>query len=299
MSASLTSAAPPKQRALLQLILGICCLAASPLLVRLSAVGPVSSAFYRLLLAQPILFLLLYSRLAQAPIKTPARSHIWSWLAGMALGLNLALWNVSLAMISVANATLIDNLAPVFIALFVWLIFGERPSIKLAAGMVLALCGASLLALGEPGGAQNGDQVAGHMIALTGAAFYAAYFLLLKQALATSGFEQVMMQSTLAATVTLIPLMLLSGENWWPQGWMAWGILAMMALLVHCAGQGLVGKGFATLPASSASLLLLLQPVLSAVFAWLMFEEHLTLLQLVGAAAVLTGIYWASSQNQH
>ena len=247
---------PAQRRALVQLTLGVCCLAASPLLVRLSHVGPIASAFYRLLLAQPVLLLLMYGRLGTVSVRAPeaGRHHrVWAWLAGACLGLNLALWNQSLTMISVANATLIDNLAPVFIALFAWFAFGERPGARLGAGMLLAIGGASLLALGE----------------------------------------RVMLQSSLAATLTLAPLMLISGEHWWPQGWMAWGILLMMALCVHCAGQGLVGKGFAALPASSASLLLLLQPVISAALAWLMFGEALGALQLAGASAVLAGLYWA------
>ncbi|TIC82085.1 DMT family transporter [Crenobacter intestini] len=287
---------PAQRRALVQLTLGVCCLAASPLLVRLSHVGPIASAFYRLLLAQPVLLLLMYGRLAGVPVRTPeaGRHHrVWAWVAGACLGLNLALWNQSLTMISVANATLIDNLAPVFIALFAWFAFGERPGARLSAGMLLAVGGASLLALGESAGAGSGAVFEGHLIALAGAVFYAAYFLALKPAMAGGRFETVMLESSLAATLTLAPLMLISGEHWWPQGWMAWGILLMMALCVHCAGQGLVGKGFAALPASSASLLLLLQPVISAALAWLMFGEALGALQLAGASAVLAGLYWA------
>ena len=69
-----------------------------------------------------------------------------------------------------------------------------------------------------------------------------------------------------------------------------------MALLVHCAGQGLVGKGFAKLPAATASLLLLMQPVVSALLAWGIFSESLGVLQIAGAGVVLAGIYWGGKK---
>jgi drug/metabolite transporter (DMT)-like permease len=297
--ASLSISAPPS-RALLQLTIGIFCLAFSPVLVRIADVGPVAAAFYRLLLAQPVLVLLLLPRVHSGEaLDCSWCGRLWAWLSGVFLALNLVLWNQSLTLISIANASLVDSLAPLFITLFAWLVMGERPSHKLAIGMVLAVLGTVLLIVGEGGGlasVHNSRLLTGHMVALVGALLYAAYFLALQQALRRGAFPRIMLASGLAATVTLVPLMLLSTKAFWPHGWMAWATLAGMALLVHCAGQGLVGKGFAKLPASTASLLLLMQPVVSALLAWGIFSESLGALQILGAGTVLAGIYWGGKK---
>ncbi|MBV8046071.1 MAG: DMT family transporter [Paludibacterium sp.] len=287
-------------RALLQLSAGIICLAFSPVLVRLADVGPVAAAFYRLLLAQPILVLLLIPRFKSGEsLACSWCARWWAWLSGVFLGLNLVLWNQSLSMISIANASLVDSLAPLFITLFAWWGMGERPSRQLALGMVLAVVGTFLLILGEGGGfagIHDSRLVAGHLVALFGALLYAAYFLALKQALRRGAFPRVMLASCMAATVTLVPLLLWRGGALLPHGWMAWSMLGAMALLVHCAGQGLVGKGFDRLPAATASLMLLAQPVVSALLAWGLFSEALGMLQIAGAGTVLAGVYWGGKK---
>jgi drug/metabolite transporter (DMT)-like permease len=286
--------------ALLQLSLGICCLAFSPILVRIADVGPVAAAFYRLLFAQPVLMLLLIPRVRSGQsLDCSWCARGWAWLSGIFLALNLVLWNQSLGLISVANASLVDSLAPLFITLFAWLVMGERPSFKLGVGMGLALLGTVLLLVGEGGGLasiHNSRLLTGHMVALLGAVLYAAYFLALQQALRRGAFPRVMLASCMAATVTLIPLMSLAGGAVWPQGVAGWLALAALALLVHCAGQGLVGKGFARMPAATASLLLLLQPVVSAALAWGLFSEALGALQIAGAGTVLAGVYWGGKK---
>jgi len=297
MSSLSVSAVP--RRAFLQLSMGICCLAFSPVLVRIADVGPVTAAFYRLLLAQPVLLLLLLPKIRHGEsLACSWCGRFWAALSGIFLALNLVLWNRSLSMISVANASLIDSLAPLFITLFAWLVMGERPSNKLALGMMLAVLGTGLLVVGEAGlsGLHSSRVLDGHMIALLGALLYAAYFLALQQAMRRGAFSRVMLDSGIAATLTLVPLMFFSAGAMWPHGWMAWLTLGGMALLVHCAGQGLVGKGFASLPAATASLLLLMQPVVSAILAWGIFDESLGALQIAGAGTVLAGIYWGGKK---
>ncbi|BEV73234.1 MULTISPECIES: DMT family transporter [unclassified Paludibacterium] len=291
----------PSSRALFQLVVGIFCLAFSPILVRLTDVGPVAAAFFRLLLAQPVLLLLLIPRITSGEsLDCPWCARWWAWLSGVFLALNLVLWNQSLTMISIANASLVDSLAPLFITLFAWWGMGERPSRQLGVGMLLAVIGTVLLILGEGGGLsglQDRHLLAGHLVALLGALLYAAYFLALKQALRRGAFPRVMLASCMAATATLIPLMLWRGGSWWPHGWVAWSVLGAMALLVHCAGQGLVGKGFDRLPAATASLMLLTQPVVSAILAWGLFSEALGVLQIAGAGTVLAGVWWGGKKS--
>ena len=61
----------------------------------------------------------------------------------------------------------------------------------------------------------------------------------------------------------------------------------------HAAGQGLIAYALAHLPAAFSSVGLLLQPVVAALFAWLLLAEPLAALQVAGGLIVLAGIYLA------
>ena len=75
-----------------------------------------------------------------------------------------------------------------------------------------------------------------------------------------------------------------------PSGW--WPLLAL-ALIVHVGGQGGVAYGLGHTPAALATLIILIQPVVSALVGWILFGEAFTPLQWAGAAFVLIGVYAA------
>ena len=97
--------------------------------------------------------------------------------------------------------------------------------------------------------------------------------------------------STLAAAICLLPLAIVLHESLLATTRQGWSILIALALITHVAGQGLVAFAFKALPAATSSAVLLLQPVVAALFAWLLFGEALAPSQIVGGAIVLAGVY--------
>jgi len=70
---------------------------------------------------------------------------------------------------------------------------------------------------------------------------------------------------------------------------------AWPAWISHAAGQGLIAYALAQLPAAFTSVGLLLQPVIAALFAWLLLAEPLSALQVAGGAIVLTASCWPAA----
>jgi drug/metabolite transporter (DMT)-like permease len=66
-----------------------------------------------------------------------------------------------------------------------------------------------------------------------------------------------------------------------------------LAVVAHLIGQGLIVAGVGRTPAALAGVLLLIQPVAAALMAWPLFGEMLSLVQIVGAALVLVGVWLA------
>lgn len=283
--------AAPTTRALPALILGATLIGLAPIFVREAEVGPTAVAFWRLALAAPVLALWLW-RTPRASAVQSARLRPglpWGlWLGGAFFAGDLAVWHHSLHWTSVANSTLLTNLAPVWVTLIAWLVFHERISRIFVAGLVLTLAGAIVLMADSI--RISARTLAGDGLAIVTSLFYAGYLLVLSRSRAHRTTAAVMFWTTSAAALCTLPIVLALGEPLWPASARDWLLLAGLALLSHVGGQGLIAYGFAHLPASFSSVSLLVQPVAAALFAWLLLSEPFGAQQAAGGAIVLAGI---------
>jgi drug/metabolite transporter (DMT)-like permease len=255
--------------------------------VRWIDVGYTAAAFWRMALALPFLGLA-WAGLGGRTPKPGASSLKWLWLAGVFFAADLAVWHQSIRFTSVANATLLANLAPVLVAVgAVWL-FKERVGGRFIGGLVLALSGSGLLVASSF--TISMQTVLGDALGVTTALFYAAYQLTVSHQRRAASTLELMWWSTLACCVVLLPVTLLAGESLWPQSARGWAVLLGLALVSQVAGQGLIAWSMAHLPASFSSVTLLVQPVTAAVLAWVLLAEPFGALQALGGAVVLAGI---------
>jgi len=123
------------------------------------------------------------------------------------------------------------------------------------------------------------------------AMFYAWYLLSVK-GLRDRGAAtlQLMAVTTTLTAMILLPVALASGEALLPATATGWLKLLGLAWISHAAGQGLIAYALAHLPAGFSSVGLLFQPLMAALFAWVLLGESLSVLQAVGGLVVLAGI---------
>jgi len=273
------------------LLLGATCIALSPIFVRVSEAGPTATAFWRVALAVPVLWVLYF-------LKTKARSQRYSgkWpllmAAGFAFAGDLGFWHTSIQLTSVANSTLLANLASIFVTLAAWMFLKQKPTRLFLAGLAAALLGVGLLV--HTSLAVSSTGLAGDALGVVTAMFYAGYILAVK-GLRDRG-ETTLHLMAVTSTITallLFPVALASGEPMLPLSAFGWWVLIGLALISHAAGQGLIAYALAHLPAAFSSVSLLFQPVMAALFAWLLLYEGLVPLQIAGGIVVLFGIYLA------
>lgn len=270
--------------ALVALFLGAICIALSPIFVRLSEAGPIPTAFWRVALAVPVLWL--FFRL---PLRGPKLLFL---AAGIAFAGDLVFWHKSIQFTSVANSTLLANLASIFVTLAAWVLWRERPRPLFLVALALALGGVALLVHSSLDFSRTA--LLGDALGVVTAMFYAWYILAVKglrdRAAATL---QVMAVTTTLTAIILFPIALASGEQMLPSSAYGWLILLGLALITHAAGQGLIAYALAHLPAVFSSVGLLLQPVVAALFAWILLSEPLMALQIAGGLVVLAAIWLA------
>jgi len=273
------------------LLLGATCIALSPIFVRLSEAGPIPTAFWRVALAVPALWMVYLLK-----EKTRSRRYSGKWplliAAGVAFAGDLGFWHKSIQFTSVANSTLLANLASIFVTLAVWIFLRQRPTGVFLAGLAAALAGVALLVKTSLEFSATG--LLGDALGVVTAMFYAGYILSVKglRDRGETTLHLMAVTSTITAII-LFPVALASGEPMLPTTATGWWILLGLALISHAAGQGLIAYALAHLPAAFSSVSLLFQPVMAAVFAWVLLSEALVPLQIAGACVVLAGIYLA------
>jgi len=273
------------------LLAGATFIALSPIFVRVSEAGPTATAFWRVALAVPALWILYWLKPAAR-----ARRYSGKWplllAAGLAFAGDLGFWHTSIKLTSVANSTLLANLASIFVTLAAWIFLRQRPTRVFLTGLGAALVGVTLLVHTSLEFSPTG--LAGDALGVVTAMFYAAYILAVK-GLRDRG-ETTLHLMAVTSTVTavlLLPVALATGERMLPAGASGWWILLGLALVSHAAGQGLIAYALAHLPAAFSSVSLLFQPVMAAAFAWVLLAEPLAALQMAGGLIVLLGIYLA------
>ncbi len=258
----------------------------APIGLRLSEFGPQATAFWRFLIALPLLAILAFS--FEGGIRRPS---IYSLLTGLFFALDIAFWHAALVRTSVANATFIVNLGAIAVGLIAWLALKERPSRLWPIAAIVAVAGAWLLSSGaSKGGVGN---LEGDLLACIAASALAFYFLFAKLARRKESPINVLFWATVVEVAVSLSAALLTGEQLAPPS-LSWFIAPIsLAIVAHAAGQALIIAGFGRTTAGLGGLLILLQPITSALAAAGLFHENLGEIQLAGAALILAGVWLA------
>lgn len=253
-----------------------------------NAPGPVIG-FYRIGLATIILLPVFLYRKYKYRMKFPLAILLFPLLGGIFTALDHGTWNSSLRFTSAANATLLGNTAPLWVALFAWLVFRQKLRGLFWVGLLLALGGA-VIVLGSDFILHPSIGM-GDMLAIAAGVFYAGYFLVTevgRKKLDTLSYVWIV---DLIAAITL--LMISLGMNMPLTGYPPKTYMAFLgaALVSQVGGYLSIGYALGHLPASIVSPTLIGQPVVTALLAIPLLGEALRREQLLGGLFVLVGIY--------
>ena len=275
--------------AIAALIFGAIVIGTTPILVRLAACGPASAGFWRLAIATPLLALMASGR-GKSGVGRPS----WAMgLAGIAFALDLACWHYGIRYTSVANATVLPNLTPILVTLVSWVFLKERPRPIFLVGLVAAVGGAVLMTDAPP--SAQGAGAAPHIgdaLSLSTAVWYGLYFLAVRAARQRSPTLSVMLWACIVGAPPLLLLAFVMREQLLPATALGWAAVVGLGL-AHVFGQGSIAWALGRLPASTASVTVLVQPVIAGMLAYLIFSEVLTPVQTAGGALALMGVVLA------
>lgn len=278
---------------ILLVFLAVCFLALGGIFVKISELPPINTGFYRVLLSIPILL-----PFVGKEIKNVSRKDLsLIFLAGVFLAGDLILWNVSFFYTSVANANLLANLVPIVIIPFSYFIFKERVSSKLLIGASVTIVGIIVLLSGKA--SITSDNLFGDLLAFLTSFFYAFFLLTVYKVRERVSATIIMFVSAFGSILAIFVTMLFSEGIYVPSGLSEWLPLIGLAIFSQILGQGLLSFCLGKVNVSLSSVLVLLQPIVAAIYAWLLFGENLTIIEMLGILIATIGIYIVKLQQQN
>jgi drug/metabolite transporter (DMT)-like permease len=288
---------PATRKILPYLALGvtILCLSFSAFFVRWANVPAPVMGFYRIGVATLILTPFFVRRtLRRQDLRPGAADFRWAILifpvlAGLGSGLDHFVWNTSLKLTAVANATLLGNTSPLWVALAAWLILRERTRRSFWLGLALTMLGA-LAVLGSDF-LRHPTVGWGDLLALISAVFYAVFYLFSQRSRQHLDTLSHVWICSLSSTLVLLILALVTRSPLTGYSPRTYLFLLGAALLPQLTGYLALGYALGHLPASVVSPTMLGQPVLTAVLAIPLLGEPLHPIQWIGGLVVLAGIY--------
>ena len=278
--------------AYIALAFGVVCIACSAIFVKFAALPGPTSAFYRVLFAAIVA---IPWWLWKRPARLSRNTVLLTLAGGVFFAVELVLWQVALLVTSAANATLLVNIAPVWVGLGALLVFRERLGTYFWGGLAVAFVGMGLVVSG--GTKQLANFNYGDLLAIGGSFFYALYLLVTQRVRAGMDTLTFLALSLTSSVIVLLITCLVLGSPLSGFSAQAWISLVALGLFSHLSGYLAINYALGHLRASSVSVTLLGQPVITALLSIPLLSEILSVQQIIGGIIVLIGVYLVNRRS--
>jgi len=297
------------RRTMLIALAGAVAISFSPVFYVYSDTNPSTGAFFRMLYALPALALLAY--LVRKSDTRSSRTRWTAFGAGLILAPDMLSYHSSMIFIGIGIATLIGNSQVIIVTLVSWKLFGEKPNQAILVSLPIVVIGLALISGIADTDPYGEDPVKGIVFGTMAAFFYSSFLILFRYSnreLAPS--SSVQLDATAGAALGLLVLGLLPLSSMaieplelqptWPgHGW-----LIVLAMLCQVAGWLAIAYALPRLPAAHTSFAVLLQPVLTLVWGYVILHQdghsqnQVIGIFLVLAAIIAVTLYGSASSAQ-
>lgn len=279
------------KKAYFTLAIAVAAISASPIITKFATAPSLTTSAFRLLFATALTALISWKTLKNTLRFKSYTVGTWLWmsLSGVALALHFWAWIESLQFTSVANSTLLVCTHPIIILPLSTLIFKEPLKFRKVVGIFITLIGTVMLS-GVYGFSGLTQGLYGNVLALIGAFFVAIYLLIGKSIRNHVDNQTYTFVVYASATLTLWALQLGSGLGFSTLTTTDYLVFIALAIIPTLLGHTLFNKVLGTLSATTVSIATLGEPILASIYAYFLFQESLTTMQVLADFSVLAGI---------
>ena len=279
------------------LVIGCVLFGLGSLIVKFVPVGAYAIAFWRLLIASGIFWLLM--KLYRKPLPKQPKTLFWAIASGVFLAFDLAFWHESIYAVGPGISTLLNSLQIFFLAFIGWLFFQEQQSKLQLASLLIATVGVILIASPE---LQNNIEAGyGIFIGLLSGACLAASMASIRQAHSIepiSIFPLMWLISISGASALILPALIFNADALYPTTLTDISLILIYGIVMQCIAWGMIAYTIPLLSLGLTGLLLLSEPVAALVIDAFLLHKPINAWQWLGAFITLFAIYVGSEKNK-
>lgn len=304
----MTDATPTVQRAnsvpsnlLFVLIIGVLAISSSSIFIRYAQTEGIPSLMIgagRLVIAAIMLTPLILSRYQHILAKLTRQDIFLAFASGALLAMHFATWVSSLEYTSVLLSTVLVTTSPIWVALLEFGFLRVLPTRFVLIGLAIAILGGVVIALGSSAPVEESTRTYNHLtgafLAILGSISVAGYLVVGRKLRAkmpvipyiwlvygASGF---IMSAVLL--VAQIPITGYSNEGY------LW--LLACAIFPQLIGHSSLNYAIGYMSATLVGMITQLEPIGSALLAFLLFQETPAPIQIIGSIIILSGVMVAN-----
>jgi drug/metabolite transporter (DMT)-like permease len=252
----------------------------------LHSCGPVAAAAMRLTIGSAVI--VLYLRFTKFREKVERKDELLLVGAGLALAVHFGTWIASLLYTTVTVSTLLVSTSPAFTALWDALILKKPMAWSFWTALLVAVGGVALITTNTTAHVPiPGEIWLGNTLATAGGVALAAYLLLVSNVIGKYKTLTIVSRTYSWAAVILLLTALAMHEQFPGTDLVSWGGIVAMALISQVLGHTGFNASLRWFTSSTVAFSTLLEPVIAAILACILFAEFLTIAQLVGCLIVL------------
>jgi drug/metabolite transporter (DMT)-like permease len=282
-------------RAYAALAVGVVAISWSAIFVRWTQMPGVSSAFYRVFFACLVLWPIVF--FSRAKLARMNRSTFWlGVLGGAFFAGDVGLYNIAVLHTSAGGATFLGNNAPIVVGLLAWATTRRLPSRRFWTALATALAGACLIVAGDM--RHLGERSSADVLAVIASVCFALYLVVTERLRESCDTSTILALSTTASAVVLLVFAGVARISLVVPNVSSLAALVGLGVVCQLAGYFCLTYALGHLPATISSVVLLAIAPLTAVFAFVIFKEHMTLVQVLGGGLVLVGV-WIVTGTSH
>jgi drug/metabolite transporter (DMT)-like permease len=273
------------------LFVGVISIGLSAIFVKFANQPGTVSAFYRFLFALIPLIPIQIKR----GIKLENKKYlIIATIGGIFFSIDLILWNTSLILIPAATATLIANNAPIWVGLGSLIFFKRKLNRFYWIGLSLSIIGI-IITIGIHKILINDINI-GVLLSFLAGLFYSGYLLSTEKARKKIDTFTFMTLTVSVGVIISFIANIFFGYKLTGFTTFEWLNLIGLGVISHFIGWISINYALGHLPASSVSVTLLGQIIITSLLAIPLLGENLNSHQIIGGIILLCGIYLVNSK---
>ncbi|NQT96508.1 MAG: DMT family transporter [Candidatus Marinimicrobia bacterium] len=274
--------------------LGLLAVSTASIFVRMVPDLPaVTIAFWRMAIASAILWAVTAPR-RPTGLSSANRGRVI--IAGILLGLHFACFFGALKYTSIANATILSTMAPVFTAIIERFALGRTWSKTILCGLIAAIGGAVIIQGGHLG--LGHASTTGNLLGLAASVFIAGVLLLTEQIRKDSAALVFSRSLYLVGALTMLLMAGFSGQSLLPaaKGDFLW--LVLLGVIPTVFGHTSFYYAVKFVSPTVVAAVPLGEPIVASTLGWYLLQENVPGLTVVGGALTLAGLFLIIYQSR-